>query len=114
MLPLISGRRLVARIGSGPMKSAFHYSSHKDLNKQILHPAFARIGIAERMKGCATRALRNSTMCRLWHAEGELAWHNACTANACCLLHFAVFAPGLTLLSCICSCQEPHQGAVQA
>ena len=55
------------------MKSAFHYSSHKDFNKQILHPAFVKIGIAERMKGCATRVFRASAMCHLWHKEGEAA-----------------------------------------
>lgn len=63
MLPLMSGRRLVARVGSGPMKSAFHYSNHLEFNKQILHPAFAKLGIVERMKGCATRVLRASAMC---------------------------------------------------
>ena len=71
MLPLMSGRRLVPRVGSGPMKSAFHYSNHLEFNKQILHPAFAKLGIIQRMKGCATRVLRASAMCRLWHMEGE-------------------------------------------
>ena len=73
MLPLMSGRRLVARVGSGPMKSAFHYSNHMEFNKQILHPAFAHpnLDIVQRMKGCATRVLRASAMCRLWHMEGE-------------------------------------------
>lgn len=72
MLPLMSGRRLVARVGSGPMKSAFHYSNHLEFNKQILHPAFAHpnLDIVQRMKGCATRVLRASAMYRLWHMEG--------------------------------------------
>lgn len=81
MLPLMSGRKLVARVGSGPMKSAFHMNSHTDLNKQILHPAFVRLGIAERMKGCATRVLRASTMCRLWHMEGEQSLHCMCALH---------------------------------
>lgn len=40
MLPLLSGRRLVARVRSGPMKSAFHDNDHLEFNKQIIHPAF--------------------------------------------------------------------------
>ena len=70
MLPLLSERKFV-RVGSGPINSAFHTSSHPLFNKRILHPAFAKLKIVERMKGCATRVLRASTMCRLWHNEGE-------------------------------------------
>jgi hypothetical protein len=71
MLPLMSGRRLVARVGNGPMKNAFHYSNHLEFNNQILHPAFGKLDIIQRTKGCATRVLRASAMCRLWHMEGE-------------------------------------------
>ncbi len=57
MVPLLSGRKHV-RVGSGPMNSAFYTSSHSEFNKQILHPAFVKLKIVQRMKGCATRVLR--------------------------------------------------------
>jgi len=53
------------------MKNAFHYSNHLEFNNQILHPAFGKLDIIQRTKGCATRVLRASAMCRLWHMEGE-------------------------------------------
>ena len=71
MVPLLSGRKYV-RVGSGPMITAFYTSSHNEFNNQILHPAFKKMKIVQRMKGCATRVLRASTMCHLWHNEGEL------------------------------------------
>ncbi|KAL0041077.1 hypothetical protein WJX77_004252 [Trebouxia sp. C0004] len=51
------------------MNSAFYTSSHSECNKQILHPAFIKLKIVQQMKGCATRVLRASTMCHLWHNE---------------------------------------------
>ncbi|DBA88810.1 TPA: hypothetical protein ACH3X1_004223 [Trebouxia sp. C0004] len=69
MMPLLSGRKYV-RVGSGPLNSAFYTSRHNDFNNQILRPAFTELKIVQRMKGCATRVLRASTMCHLWHNEG--------------------------------------------
>ena len=104
MLPLMSGRKLVARVGSGPMKSAFHTYSHTDLNKQILHPAFVKLTIANRMKGCATRVLRASTMCRLWHMEGEQS------LRCMCALHTWFLVSWQLNPLCVCSDQDQHQG----
>ena len=106
MLPLMSGRRLVARVGSGPMKSAFHYNNHLEFNKQILRPAFAHpsLDIVQRMKGCATRVLRASAMCRLWHMESE--------QGLCCIC----IVSSIHNLTCVCACsgQEQHKGGFQA
>ena len=77
MVPLLSGRKYV-RVGSGPMLTAFYTSSHNEFNDQILHPAFKKMKIVQRMKGCATRVLRASTMCHLWHNEGELHAKQTC------------------------------------
>ena len=84
MLPLLSERKFL-RVGSGPMNSAFHTSTHTLFNKRVLHPAFAKLGIVERMKGCATRVLRASTMCHLWHNEGEPVKSLLCACNLSCL-----------------------------
>ena len=83
MVPLLSGRKYV-RVGCGPMDSAFYTSSHNEVNKQILHPAFIKLKIAQRMKGCATRVLRASTMCHLWHNEGGLCAKQMCKAPVLC------------------------------
>lgn len=82
MIPLMPGRRFVARVGSGPMKSAFHFSNHLEFNKHILHPVFVKLKLDQRLKGCATRVLRASAMCRLWHMEGEQGLCHMCIASA--------------------------------
>jgi len=60
------------------MTTAFHTSSHTKFNDQILHAVFTQMKIVQRMKGCATRSLRASTMCHLWHNEGELHAKQTC------------------------------------
>ncbi len=117
MLPLLSERKFL-RVGSGPMNSAFHTSSHNDFNNRILHPAFVKIGIAERMKHCATRVLRASTMCHLWHNEGEPVQSLLCACSVCNLLCLQLATTcrnhcNNQAFPCVCSAQGPDKGAVQ-
>ena len=68
MLPLMSGRRLVARVGSGPMKSAFHYSNHNSSTSRFC-----------------------TCICQAWHCRED---EGVCNPGAACLCYVPPVAYG--------------------